>query len=120
MAAIGLRAWIQFGDVHPKMGSALTLLTATLVINMLTFFHSSIGRYHFGLPGLLVRFVILYLKSFGIIGVLSLASAFACTVLAYQTLREQVQEHGGMPHPAPSPCPCCLPVDSRHAWLLTT
>ena len=94
MFAIGLRVWIQFGDVHKKMGRALTLLTLTFVANMVAYFHVSIARYHFGLPGLLVRFLVLYVTSFGAVAVLSLISVCGCFYLSYQTIRDQLTVHG--------------------------
>ena len=34
MAAVGLRVWVQFGDsLHPRMGQALTLLSAAALFS---------------------------------------------------------------------------------------
>jgi hypothetical protein len=65
---------------------------------MVAYFHSSINRFHFGLPGLLVRFLVLYLQSFGVFGFLSLACVGACCYLVYQTIYEQLVEHGTPTH----------------------
>ena len=59
MTSIGLRAWIQFGDtMDSRMAKAFTILTATFIFNMVTYFHNSVLRFHLGLPGLLVRFLV--------------------------------------------------------------
>ena len=67
MSSIGLRTWIQFGDLHPKMGRALSLLTVTFVMNMVAYFHTTItprnGIFSLGIPGLLGRFVVLCEKT---------------------------------------------------------
>jgi hypothetical protein len=63
MSSIGLRAWIQFGDtMDHKMAKAFALLTGTFIMNMVAYFHHSITRFHLGLPGLLVRFLYVYLQ----------------------------------------------------------
>jgi hypothetical protein len=98
MFGIGLRTWIQFGDIHTGMGRALTLLTTTFVGNMVAYFHNSINRFHFGLPGLLVRFIVLYLQAFGVVGILSLASVALCCYYVAITIRDQLEKHG-----APTP-----------------
>ena len=75
LTSIGLRAWIQHGDnMSPKMGKALALLTVTFVANMGAYFHMSINRFHLGLLGLLLRFLVLYVQHFGVVGVGSLAA----------------------------------------------
>ena len=94
MSSIGLRAWIQFGDTSTRMGKAYTMLTITFVANMAAYFHASISRFHLGLPGLMARFLVLYLQSFGLVGVVSFGAVGFVTFLVYQTLREQLHLHG--------------------------
>mmetsp|Transcript_6253 Transcript_6253/g.13632 ORF Transcript_6253/g.13632 Transcript_6253/m.13632 type:complete len:278 (-) Transcript_6253:214-1047(-) len=94
LSSIGLRAWIQFGDIHPRTGRALTLLTLTCVINMVTYFHQSINTFHLGLPGLLVRFFVLYLVNFGLMGVISLASIGVSIYWLSVAIRDQLVQHG--------------------------
>ena len=95
MSSISLRVWIQMGDnMSPKMGRALTLLTLTFVSNMILYFHQSINRFHLGLPGLLMRFVVLYVHSFGLVGISSLVAVAVCLHLTFQVIMEQVRQHG--------------------------
>ena len=61
---------------------------------MVAYFHRSIFRFHFGLPGLVVRFVLLYLEAFGAFGVLSLLSMLASGYCALSVVREQLIIHG--------------------------
>lgn len=94
MSSIGLRAWIQFGDLHPNMGRALTLLTVTFIANMVAYFHGSITHFSLGVPGLIVRFLVLYLQHFGAVGVLSVCALSWFVALTYGTIRDQLRSHG--------------------------
>ena len=91
LSSIGLRAWIQFGDIHPKLCRALTLLTLTCVLNMVSYFHHSINRFHLGLP---VRFLVLYLHHFSVVGVLSLMSVCVSLFWMCGIVQDQVAQHG--------------------------
>ena len=95
MSSVGLRAWIQFGDnMSPKIGKALIILAGTFLANMMAFFHRSITRFHLGLPGLLTRFVLLYLQEFGFLGFCSLCAIGVCLIFAGQVVSEQLHQHG--------------------------
>jgi hypothetical protein len=95
MSSIGLRAWIQFGDtLHPKIGRALTVLTITFIANMVAYFHASITHFRHGIPGLIMRFLVLYLHEFGLAGLLSVASVAWVTFVCQKVVRDQVNEHG--------------------------
>ena len=85
---------LNLGPLFSEFGKALTLITLTFVSNMVAYFHSSITRFHFGLPGLLTRFLYLYLRHFGIIGVMSMLSIGWVIVLSIQTINEQLAQHG--------------------------
>ena len=95
MASVGLRAYIQFGDsMDPRMAKAFTLLTMTFITNMVVYFHNSVTRFHLGLPGLLVRFALVYLRNFGLVGVLSFSAVAGCMYYVAQVIREQLSIHG--------------------------
>ena len=56
--------------------------------------HSSVAPFHLGLPGLIIRFLVLYLQNFGMLGVISLAAVGTVGYIVCQTLRDQLVTHG--------------------------
>ena len=106
MSSIGLRAFIQFGDSQTasRMGRAYTILTSIFIMNMAAYFHSSVAPFHLGLPGLIIRFLVLYLQNFGMLGVISLAAVGTVGYLVHAihmpyTCRRVVARTG-------TPCTC--------------
>ena len=86
LAALGVRAWTTFPG---SLGNAIGLFLLSGVLNMLSFFNSTVVNYKFGLLGLGWRLTQLYVARvftcpIGVASVIALAGGSIFTVKAFQ------------------------------------